>query len=82
MKILSPSWGEAEVQISADYSQADMLDLRYKQADMLDLRGGTEPGPSKSLRPNRLETTQGQTDGFFGQLPCRCYLPEVASVGD
>ena len=29
-----------------------------------------------------LETTQGQTDGFFSHLPFRCYLPEVASVGD
>ena len=25
--------------------------------------------------------TQGQMDGFFGQLPCKCYLLEVASVG-
>ena len=25
IKVLSLSWGEAEVQISADYSQADML---------------------------------------------------------
>ena len=29
-----------------------------------------------------LETTQGQIDGFFNQLPFKCYLPEVASVGD
>ena len=29
-----------------------------------------------------LETTQGQIDGFFRQLPSKCYLPEVASVGD
>ena len=29
-----------------------------------------------------LETTRGQIDGFFGQLPFKCYLPEVASVGD
>ena len=29
-----------------------------------------------------LETTQGQLDGFFGQLPYKCCLPEVASVGD
>jgi len=28
-----------------------------------------------------LETTQGQTDGFFSQVPCKCYLPEIASVG-
>ena len=25
---------------------------------------------------------QGQIDGFFSQLPFKCYLPEVASVGD
>jgi hypothetical protein len=32
--------------------------------------------------PTTLETTQGQTDGFFSQIPFRRYLPEVASVGD
>ena len=29
-----------------------------------------------------LETTQGQMDGFFSQLPYKFYLEEVASVGD
>ena len=29
-----------------------------------------------------LETTQGQIEGFFSQVPFRCYLPESASVGD
>jgi hypothetical protein len=29
-----------------------------------------------------LETTQAQMDGFFSQVPFKCYLPEVASVGD
>ena len=29
-----------------------------------------------------LETTQGQEDGFFGQLLVKCYLPEIASVED
>jgi len=29
-----------------------------------------------------LEATQGQMDGFFSQLPYKCYLEEVASVGD
>ena len=29
-----------------------------------------------------LETTQGQIDGFFSQLPFKYYLPEVASVGN
>ena len=25
-----------------------------------------------------LETTQEQIDGFFSQIPSKCYLPEVA----
>ena len=29
-----------------------------------------------------LETTQGQMIGFFSQLLFKCYLEEVASVGD
>jgi len=29
-----------------------------------------------------LEATQGQIYGFFSQLPYKCYLEEVASVGD
>ena len=29
-----------------------------------------------------LEATQGQMDGFFSQLPYKCYRPEVASVED
>jgi len=29
-----------------------------------------------------LETTQGQMDSFFSQLPFKCYLSEAASVGD
>ena len=29
-----------------------------------------------------LEATQGQIDGGFSQLPYKCYLEEVASVGD
>ena len=37
----------------------------------------------KSPLPNTtLEATQGQMDGFFGQLPYKCRLEEVASVGD
>ena len=34
-----------------------------------------------SLGPAR-EATQVQMDGFFSQLPCKCYLQEVAFVGD
>ena len=29
-----------------------------------------------------LEATQGQLDDFFSQIPCKCHLEEVASVGD
>ena len=29
-----------------------------------------------------LEATQGQMDGFSSQLPYRCHLEEMASVGD
>ena len=29
-----------------------------------------------------LEATQGQIDSFFSQLPYKCHLEEVASVGD
>ena len=29
-----------------------------------------------------LEATLGQMDGFFSQLPYKCYLEEVASVGN
>ena len=32
--------------------------------------------------PPTLETTQGQMNEFFTQLPFNCYLPEVASVED
>ena len=29
-----------------------------------------------------LEKTQGQIDGFFSQLPCKCHQNQVAFVGD
>jgi len=29
-----------------------------------------------------LESTQGQIDGFFSQLPYKCHQNRVASVGD
>jgi len=34
------------------------------------------------LNRSALEATQGQMDGFFSQLPYKCHLEEVASVGD
>jgi len=39
------------------------------------------PGESPDCS-SALEATQGQNDGFFSQLPYKCYLEEVASVGD
>jgi len=51
--------------------------------------GGTAPGGGASVggaseRPKvtALETTQGQIDGFFSQLPCKCHQNRMASVGD
>jgi len=32
--------------------------------------------------PPTLEATQGQIDGFFSQIPCKCHQNRVASVGD
>ena len=32
--------------------------------------------------PSTLETSQGQIDGFFSQLPFKFYLPKEASAGD
>jgi hypothetical protein len=29
-----------------------------------------------------MKTTLGQIDGFFSRIPFKCYLLEVASVGD
>ena len=37
---------------------------------------------AKGEEVSTLETTQGQIDGFFSQLPYKCHLKEVASVGD
>ena len=40
------------------------------------------PERAYPTRPSALEATQGQMDGFFSQLPYKCHLEEVASVGD
>ena len=40
--------------------------------------------PSTDRAPAQLtalEATQEQTDGLFGQLPCKCHLEELESVG-
>ena len=34
------------------------------------------------VRPFTMETTWGQIHNFCSQLPFKCYLPEIASVGD
>ena len=49
------------------------------------MRARTTAGrqPGRRIGGNStLKKTQGQIDGFFSQLPFKCYLPEVASVGD
>ena len=42
---------------------------------------GPEPGPGAGPSA-ALEAIHGQIDGFCSQLPCKCYLEEVACVGD
>ena len=37
---------------------------------------------ARSKHQATLEATQGQIDSFFSQNPYKCYLEEVASVGD
>ena len=42
-----------------------------------------EEGPKESQRREAaLEATQGQMNGVSSQLPYKCHLEEVASVGD
>ena len=41
-----------------------------------------EPLAVPFLMPTALETTQGQNDSFFSQLPYKCYLHKVAFVGE
>ena len=45
-------------------------------------RSSSCPCRANSISSHSQETTQGQIDGFFSQLPLQCYLTEVASVGD
>jgi len=47
-----------------------------------DLIDGARRSPSHSHFRAALEATQGQIDGVFSQLPYKCYLEEVAFVGD
>ena len=53
---------------------------KKKEKDSLREEGLGEPRAHAS--ESTLETTKGQTDGFSSQLPFKCYLPEVTSVGD
>ena len=50
----------------------------------VDCRRALEPFPTTRLAAggSTLETTQGRIGGFFSQLPFKCFLPEVASVGN
>ena len=41
-----------------------------------------EAGARATIVAAALEATQGQMDGFFRQLPYKCHLQKVASVGD
>ena len=41
---------------------------------------GFKTGLASSV--SALEAIQGQMDGFFSQLPYKCHLEEVASVGN
>ena len=45
-------------------------------------RGGSGSKDRNELDCTTVETPEGQLDGFFSQLPFKCYLPEGASVGD
>ena len=53
------------------------LDIRNQLRVRVDLSS-----PSTGSLASALEATQGQMDGFFSQLPYKCHLNEVASVGD
>ena len=46
--------------------------------------GGGRPRPGGAAPPETgttLETTRGQIDGFFSQLPYKCHQNRVATVG-
>ena len=46
------------------------------------LQGERDQAVARGRPLTILETTRGQIDGFVNQLSFKCYLPEVASVGD
>jgi hypothetical protein len=45
-------------------------------------RGASRDLMETFVTTNSLEAHQGQMDGLFSQLPYKCHLEEVASVGD
>ena len=42
--------------------------------------GRSVPGEAALGNISTLGATKGHIDGFFSELPYKCYLPEVASV--
>ena len=57
-----------------------VLYVPYSLDSGLDVEGVARCGSNYFLAT--LETTHGQINGFVRQLPFKCYLPAVASVGD
>jgi len=58
------------------------MSLKYKPASE-PLTDYVAQPPKMPLWPAAaLEATQGQMDVYLSQLPYKCYLEEVASVGD
>ena len=54
--------------------------LSYRRAYILSICGLFKKSLCNPLPT--LEATQGQNDGFFSQLPYKCYLEEAASAGN
>ena len=78
-----PSWGYFKSQFQSGLSAFDnnfpkMAPItRQSEAGITPRRAFCGGGIADTL-----DTTPGQIDGFFSQLPLKCYLPELASVGD
>ena len=56
---------------------ARMSQVVYGETD-----GPAGRGAGRQGQGTALEATQGQMDGLFSQLPYKCHLEEVASVGE
>ena len=67
------------VLVSLQQRAVQRLSLRFL-ATVRERVAPTKPFLCLSL--SALEATQGQNHSFFSQLPYKCYLEEVASVGD